>query len=69
MDIDLRCSSDGDWEAIYVNGKLMEEGHSLSAEQIIGALGYTVQSNKEYSKKQMDDIGWEFPKDLTEEPK
>lgn len=39
MKINLVQSTDGDWEGIYVDGILKEEGHSLSPWHILKALG------------------------------
>lgn len=35
MKFTLVRSESGDWEAFYINGKLVKEGHSLSAWQIL----------------------------------
>lgn len=39
MKINHVQSSDGDWEALYINGVLKVEGHSLDVYQVLNALG------------------------------
>ena len=39
MKINYVMSEDGDWEGLYVNGKLKCEGHSLPIWDIMNALG------------------------------
>ena len=34
----VNCDS-GDWEGLYIDGTLVAEGHSLSAYQVLEALG------------------------------
>lgn len=42
--IKIISASDGDWEALYVNGKKVLEGHSLDAKQSLEAVGLIVES-------------------------
>jgi hypothetical protein len=45
VDIILIKDVSGDWEALYVNGKLAEEGHSLDITNVLMLLvGSTVRS-------------------------
>jgi hypothetical protein len=37
-DVTLIDSSDGDWQALYINGHKVIEGHSISAEQVLKIL-------------------------------
>lgn len=38
MDIKIVFHPSGDWEGLYIKGILCEEGHSISAEDMIDAL-------------------------------
>lgn len=49
MKITYVMNQDGDWEAIYVDGKLAAQGHSLEVWDVLDALGvkYTSYHNVE----------------------
>lgn len=38
-DVTTVVSEEGDWEAIYINGEMIAEGHSLSTRQVLDAVG------------------------------
>lgn len=38
MDIKIVFHPSGDWEGLYIDGELENEGHSISAEDVIRAL-------------------------------
>jgi len=40
--IDIVAAEDGDWEGLYIDGKLAAEGHSLDTRRVVEALGFTV---------------------------
>ncbi len=39
QEIAIVSDAGGDWEGLYVNGRLMTEGHSLSVHEVLGVLG------------------------------
>lgn len=39
MKINHVISTDGDWEALYIDGVLKEEGHSLDVWHVLNAIG------------------------------
>jgi len=39
---DIVLVSTDEWEGLYINGKNVDEGHSLSASQIVELLGGTI---------------------------
>jgi hypothetical protein len=32
-----------DWEGLYIDGELVEEGHSICVEEVVEALGFTCE--------------------------
>lgn len=46
MKVVLVSSFDGDWEGIYVDGKLKAEGHSLRADEILTAVGIKAEEKE-----------------------
>ena len=59
--VHLMESEEGDWIGLYLDGKLVYEGHSLSAERLLEALGIP------YSEEERDmSEGGGCPKTLTE---
>jgi hypothetical protein len=58
--IERFTSEEGDWEALYVDGRLEVEGHSLDAHQIFKALDVEYTS-REVSSEWLDAHGCTFP--------
>ena len=55
----------GDWEGLYIDGKLVEEGHKIHRDTIFEHLGI----NADYScasDNAMDKMGCSFPEKLDE---
>lgn len=53
----VRDSANGDWECLYINGRLAVEGHSLAAFQVAYVLvGYFVGSLQEASSESFEDL-------------
>lgn len=44
-----------DWQALYADGKLIDQGHSLNIESSLKALGFEVEQNY-YSNAQVEDL-------------
>lgn len=40
LNIDIVTSEEGDWEALYINGRLAVQGHTLAPTEILSALGF-----------------------------
>lgn len=38
----------GDWEALYMNGKLIAEGHSLTADDVLDAIANVLPNKHQY---------------------
>lgn len=55
MKIDIVNSDEGDWTGLYVDGRLMCEGHSLSPREVIEALGFELNSSQ---SRYLADIGY-----------
>lgn len=53
--------STDDWQAIYFEGKLYQQGHSIDLQSLLIDLGYKVES-KWIADEDMNDSS--FPKDL-----
>ena len=49
MDVKLLFADEGDWVGLYVDGKLVDQGHTLSANQILDAV-----------KIEHEEVGMEF---------
>lgn len=58
-------SEDGDWIGLYVNGKLMAEGHSLDPVDLLENLGFDV-TREERDADWFDDNGGTCPEEWTE---
>ena len=46
MKIKILSSTDGDWEALYIDGKKVDEGHSLQVVDVLVACGLTVETKE-----------------------
>jgi hypothetical protein len=61
------CSTD-DWTACYLDGVLIDEGHSFHApyllEELSSHLGIKVNDVLWYTEEQMDEMGNHFPEKL-----
>lgn len=55
-----------DWNTLYVDGQRKIEGHSLSAEQVLEALGIDYGSIYIDDSKYADDAFWDTPYTLAE---
>lgn len=44
----IAISKEGDWEALYMDGKLIAEGHSLGAHHVLDALADVLPNKVEY---------------------
>ena len=42
-DIVILSAGDYDWEGIYYNGKLINEGHNIDLSRVLKALGYNIR--------------------------
>lgn len=56
MDIKIVFHPSGDWEGLYIDGKLMDEGHSISVEDFIEAFN-KVPAQTDYLKYTTRDLG------------
>lgn len=54
----LVCPECGDWEALYMDGKLIAEGHSLNVRSVLDAIA-DVLPNKFSYKEVSDDLAEE----------
>lgn len=66
--IDLVSSEDGDWEALYINGVMSYENHSIDARHVLCAIKDFIADpnifdvhNFEVSEDDMEDMGWSLP--------
>ena len=57
-------TEDGDWVAMYVNGKLIAEGHSLSHEQVAEEIPGVLVTTEEWGIDELVPYGYSFPKEL-----
>lgn len=63
-------NTDGDWEAIYIDGKLNYEGHSIPAYVWFNLTGiYSGRSEFEVMSEWLEDEGGTFPNNFEEIPK
>ena len=68
METDVVIVDGDNWSGLFINGKLVEEGHSLTAHDVVSALiGHTIGSYK----RKWADIDWlqdigNFPSDLND---
>jgi len=53
-------TEDGDWEGFYVDGKLIDEGHSVNPAFLLEKMGYEVDSI-ELTEDQIEDLGYSLP--------
>ena len=58
-------NEDGDWEGYYLNGKLLGQGHSVRANELLEALGFDVE-NIELTTEEIEELGCQLPKDIKE---
>lgn len=56
----LLRSAYGDWVGVYVNGDLIDEGHSINFYKVMTSLGYPVESI-EKSEEWFDEHGGMCP--------
>lgn len=62
-DVTIISSSSGDWEALYLNGKKVKEGHSLEVTDVLRHLGIQVATKE--IKCDDDEAGYiDFNEDL-----
>lgn len=62
-------STDGDWEAIYIDGKLNYEGHSIPAYVWFNLTGMcSDRSEYEVMSEWLEDEGGTFPNNFAEIP-
>lgn len=55
-------NTDGDWEAIYIDGKLHHEGHSIPAYVWFAVTGVCLDRNEfEIEAEWLEDQGGRFP--------
>jgi hypothetical protein len=63
-------TDDGDWEGIYVDGILFEEGHSLSNKDFINLINrfknFEKVEQKWISSKEIEKLGGSFPAELSD---
>lgn len=62
MRVHFRDSAEGDWEALYIDGRKMAEGHSIPRWELLACLDikYTEE------EVELDDVGMgEFPEELS----
>ena len=52
-----------DWEGIYYNGELLNEGHSINLTDVLIKLGYTIE-NKQVSEEEWEELGDSCPEKL-----
>ena len=57
---------EGDWEAMYIDGKLMVQGHSISVDDLARVLGVKLE-REEVDSEWIDKRG-EFPNYFSEIP-
>ncbi len=68
MFITFITSEDGDWIAMYINGSKVDEGHSLSAEEVVDQIAKftTISQNRfELGQDRAESEG--FPKAIDQE--
>ncbi len=53
-----------DWEGIYYNGKLLEQGHSIQFDKVLEKLGYIVKSNYIENENDWEQLGWALPENI-----
>jgi len=63
--ITVITSEDGDWEALYLDGELKLEGHSLAWEHILDLLGIEYEKT-EIGLEALEQMAFSFPKKLTD---
>jgi hypothetical protein len=61
-----------DWVAMYIDGKMVAEGHSISQREVIQAISdhcdvtlTLVPEGRQLSEAWLAANGWEFPEDLS----
>jgi hypothetical protein len=68
----ISCESD-DWEGIYVDGFLLDEGHSLSNSHFISLIrtykNFNSIEQKWITDEGMDEVGCSFPTQYNDIPK
>lgn len=59
-------SAEGDWEGLYMDGKLVDEGHSIPVSDVLDHLDIMVLEPVELSDEEMEHFGYSCPKTLQE---
>jgi hypothetical protein len=54
-----------DWEGVYLDGKLIDQGHSLDLREVLTTLGFHVESQYVIGEE-LDEFGNSFPTSLEE---
>jgi hypothetical protein len=69
MEVVFVSSPDGDWEGLYIDGKLVDQGHSLNphsvAEKILLRIPGNVVDTKEAAQDWLETEGY-LPENLSE---
>jgi hypothetical protein len=58
--------SSDDWEAMYVEGELVAQGHSLQVRDVIYALIREYPKEIEVTPETVESWGWSFPEALSD---
>lgn len=53
-----------DWEGIYLNGKLIEQNHSIDNSKLLTLLGYNVKSVYEDEEEIWEIMNYDCPEDI-----
>lgn len=63
---ELTIVSGEDWEGIYYNNQLIDQGHSINWRNVLEHFGYTIKSKSIDSEEQWEILGWNLPNQLSE---
>lgn len=70
MTLTFGMSEDGDWEAVYADGELLTQGHSIGGHQLAmrlvgrGAVDAIEHLSRELTQDELDGFGCRFPERL-----
>lgn len=63
---ELTIVSGEDWEGVYYNNQLIDQGHSINWRNVLEHFGYTIKSKSIDSEEQWEILGWNLPNNLSE---
>ena len=63
-DKNITIVSGDDWQGLYLNGELLDQGHSANLREVLKSLGYNVENIYIEQEEIWEELGNSCPNDL-----